>query len=236
MDKSGKKFSVSDLTKDLHSQFGVFSKNDLRKNKGKIKSKIGKKFSIFPAGFIDKLQKLKRGAQIITLKDAGIIIAETGINKESRIIEAGGGSGALTCIIANIAKQVTTYEIREDFVKIIKENITNLELDNVKVKNKDITKRISERNVDLIVLDLPDPDKVIEHAATALKQGGFLVVYLPSITQVASFVNKIERNENFVLIKVIENIQREWKVHDKIARPEFRMLGHTGFLSFFRKI
>lgn len=234
--KDGKIFYVIDLNRDLHTQYGFIKAKDLKQNKGVVRTNIGERFSIFPAGFIDRFRRIKRGAQIITLKDAGIIIAETGINKDSKVIDAGGGSGALACILANIVKEVTTYEIRKDFVKIIKENIENLELKNIKAKNKDITEGIPEKNLDLITLDLPEPSKVIKHSAKSLKPGGFLVAYLPSITQVISFVRQIGKNDNFMLLKVIENIQRAWKIKGRIARPEFRMLGHTGFLVFVRRV
>lgn len=234
--KDGKQFYVKDLNRDFHTQFGVFKAKELKKKKGIVKTNKKEEFFIFPAGFIDRFKRLKRGAQIITLKDAGVIITETGINKDSKVVDAGGGSGGIACVLGNIVKQVVTYEIRKDFVKIIKENIKNLDLKNVIVKNKDITKGISEKNLDLIVLDLLNPEKVIDHAVKSLKSGGFLVAYLPSITQVVSFVKKIRKNENFILSKVIENIQREWKIEKKIARPEFRMLGHTGFLVFVRRV
>jgi tRNA (adenine57-N1/adenine58-N1)-methyltransferase len=234
--KDRRSFYVSDLTKDFHTQFGFINKKELKKKKGIVKTNKGEKFFIFPAGFSDRFKRLKRGAQIITLKDAGVIIAETGINKKSKILDAGGGSGAIACVLGNIAEQVITYEINKNFVKIIEENISNLELKNVIVKNKDITRGISEKNLDLIILDLLNPEKIVDNAAKALKPGGFLAAYLPSVTQVADFVRKISRNDSFILSKIIETIQREWKIEKKIARPEFRMLGHTGFLVFVRRV
>ena len=234
INKEGNVFSVSDLDKDVHTQFGMIKAKDLKKKKAKTNK--GVEFSVFDASFVDRFRKIKRGAQIITLKDAGCIIAETGVGNSSKVVEAGGGSGALTCVLGNLCKEVFTYEIKKEFVKIINFNIENFGLSNVKVKNKDITKGITERNVDLIVLDMPDPSPVIEHALKSLKKGGFLVTYLPSMTQVVDFANKISKEKEFSIIKVVENIQREWKVEGKIARPEFRMLGHTGFLSFFRKV
>lgn len=230
-----RQYYLKDTSKDFNTEFGMISKKDLKKN-GRVLTNKGKEMFVFDAGFVDRFRKLKRGAQIITLKDAGCIISETGINNRCKVVEAGGGSGALTCVLGNICKEVVSYELKKNFFKIVKENVMNLGLSNVKVKNKDITKGISEKKVDLIVLDMLEADKVIDHAAKSLKAGGFLVAYLPSITQIVNFVKKISKNENFVLVKVVENIQREWKIEGKIARPEFRMLGHTGFLTFVRKI
>jgi len=120
LNKEGEAFYIRDLNKDFHTRFGFIKSKDLKKTKGIVKTNKNKEFSIFLAAFIDRFKRLKRGAQIITLKDIGTMIAETGINKEGSVVDAGGGSGALACFLANIVKQVTTYEIRKDFIKIIK--------------------------------------------------------------------------------------------------------------------
>src|SRR3989338_7529993 len=118
--KQGKKFYAKDLNQDLHTQHGYIKKEDLGKAKEgeSLKSNTNKEFFIFEPSFIDIYRKIKRDAQIIPLKDIGLIIAETGINKESRILDAGSGSGALACFLASIAKEVVTYEIRDDFIEV----------------------------------------------------------------------------------------------------------------------
>lgn len=234
MDKEGYVFSIKDEKQDYHTEFGVVKAKDLKKEK--VKTNKGKEFFVFDATFVDKFRKIKRVAQIITLKDAGVIIAETGLNGESLVVEAGGGSGGLTVALANIAKKVISYEIRKDFSEVVKENVNDFGLNNVTVKNKDITQGIAEKKVDVIVLDLPEPEKAVDVSAKALKQGGFLVCYIPSVTQVIAVVEEIRKSEHFILQKVCETLQREWKIDGKIARPEFQMLGHTGFLVFARKV
>jgi len=84
VDREGNKFLIKDASKDYHTKFGFFGKEDMKKA-GKIKSSTGKAFSIFDASFIDLYRRIKRNAQIIPLKDVGLIIAETGINKSSKI-------------------------------------------------------------------------------------------------------------------------------------------------------
>lgn len=229
-----KVYYIKDSSKDYHTEFGLIKAKDLKKKKAKTNT--GKEFFILEAGFIDNYRKIKRGAQIITPKDAGVIITETGIGKKSKVLEAGGGSGGLTVVLGNICGEVITYEQKKEFVKIIKENVEACGLTNVKIRNKNVTKRITEKNLDLVMLDMLNPEKVVEHATKSLKQGGFLAAYLPSVTQIVSFVKKIEKTKGLVLVKVLETIQREWKISGKIARPEFRMLGHTGFLVISRKI
>ena len=235
MNKSGKRFLIKDASKDMHTQFGFFLKKDLKKA-GKIKSNMGSKFSVFNAGFIDLYRKIKRDAQIIPLKDIGLVVAETGINGKSKVVDAGSGSGAVACFLANIVKDVTTYEIREDFIEIVKNNIKFLNLKNIKIRNKNIYDGISEKNVDLVVLDLPEPWKALESAEKALKVGGFLVSYSPTITQVSDFVNALRDNNNFAYLKTSEIIERDWEVDGRKVRPRSQAIGHSGFLSFARRI
>ena len=232
------KFLVKDTSKDYHTKHGYFKKEDLKKAKigSKIKSNTGKEFTVFNPYFTDLYRKIKRGAQIIPLKDIGLIVAETGVNGKSKVVDAGAGSGALACFLANIVKEVISYEIRKDFIKIVKHNIKFLELKNIKVKNKNIYHGISDRNVDLLVLDLPEPWKAIKTAKKALKTGGFLVSYSTTIPQVADFVNKINKDENFVHVKTSEIIEREWEVDGRKVRPKSQAIGHSGFISFVRRI
>lgn len=236
--QQGKKFYAKDLEQDLHTQHGFVKKEDLKKAKegDSVKSNTEKEFFVFNPSFIDMYRKIKRDAQIIPLKDIGYIVAETGINKESRILDAGAGSGALSCFLASIAKEVVTYEIREDFIEIVKKNIEFLGLKNIKIKNKNIYDEIEEKDMDVVTLDVPEPWNAIDNCAKALKPGGFIVSYSPSIPQVADFVNTIKKNENFVYIKTIEISEREWEVEERKVRPKSQGIGHSGFLSFARKI
>ena len=88
--------------------------------------------------------------------------------------------------------------------------------------------------MDLITLDLLEPWKAIKHAEKSLKSGAFLVAYLPTITQVIAFIKNL--NSNFYLWKVSEILEREWSVENLRVRPKNKMLGHTAFLVFTRKI
>ncbi len=235
--KQGKKFFVRDTENDFHTQYGFVKAKELKKKDGsKVKTNTKKELTIFNPSFIDVYKKIKRDAQIIPLKDIGLIIAETGIGKESKVIDAGSGSGALACFLAHLVKEVTTYEIREDFINIVKKNIELLDLKNIKIKKKDIYDGITEKNADLIVLDLPEPWKAIDSAKKALKVGGFLASYSPSVPQTMDFVNSINADKDFVHIKTSEIIEREWEVDGRKVRPKSQGIGHSGLISFCRKI
>ena len=237
MTKQGKKFYVRDLQKDFHNQYGFVKKEDLKKKDGSVlETNTKKELTIFSPSFTDVYKKIKRDAQIIPLKDIGLIIAETGIDKNSKIVDAGSGSGALACFLAHLCKEVTTYEIREDFIEIVKKNIDFLDLENIKIKNKNIYEGVNEKNIDLIILDLPEPWKAIESAKKALKIGGFLVSYSPSIPQTMDFVNEIHKNSCFIHVKTSEVIEREWEVEERKVRPKSRGIGHSGLISFCRRV
>ena len=234
--KQGRKFYARD--EDLHTQYGFVKKEELKKSKSGdiLKTNTGKELFVFEPYFIDLYKKIKRDAQIIPLKDIGFIIAETGINKESKVLDAGSGSGALACFLASIAKEVVTYEIREDFIEIVKYNIESLKLKNIEIKNKNIYEEIDDKNVDVIILDLPEPWNAIKNCAKALKPGAFLVSYSPSVPQIADFANAIKKDEHFIYLKTVEITEREWEVEERKVRPKSKGLGHSGFISFARKV
>ena len=236
--KEGKKFYVRNIDEDLHTQYGFVDKSAIKKSKEGdfLQSNTKKGFFIFSPLFIDLYRKIKRDAQIIPLKDVGLIIAETGINRHSRVLDAGSGSGALACFLGGIAKEVVTYEIREDFIEIVKANINFLGLNNVHIKKINIYEKIEEKNIDVATLDVPEPWNAIENCAKALKAGGFLVSYSPSVPQLMDFVSAVRKNVNFIYLKTAEIIEREWEVEERIVRPKSKGIGHSGFLSFARKV
>jgi len=231
------RYYLTDLNKDFHTKYGIISKKDLKKKDGsKIKTDRGKEFIIFTSQFADDFRKLKRAPQTIIPKDFGMIIAQTGLGKNDVVVDAGTGAGALACALANICKKVVSYEARTDHIEVAKENIKTLGLKNITIKNKDVTKGISEKNVDLITLDLPEPWEAIKTVQKALKIGGWLVAYTPTTTQASRFVEAIKNNEAFLFDSTIEIIKRGWIIDGKRVRPQSAEIGHTAFLTFVRRI
>lgn len=141
-------------------------------------------------------RRLKRSPQVILPKDIGMIIAYTGVNKNSVCIDAGTGSGWLAVSLARICKAVTSYDVRDDFIKIAEKNKLNEGLDNLTIKNGDFTKKITDRDADLVTLDMPNSDKALKNAKAALKEGGYVVGYLPHMEQVKKFVFKAESSSS----------------------------------------
>ncbi len=231
---TGKKYLVKDLEDNFHTSAGVIAKKDLASGKEEVKSNLGKSFYLIEPTFSDLWENLARGPQVIIQKDIGLILAKTGVNKNSNIVDAGGGSGSLCFSLANVGKEITVYENNPEHYEILQKNVKLFGLENVELKLMDISKGIAENNLDLITLDLPEPWKITLLAEKALKNGGHLVVYLPNLHQVEQFIESTAKT-GIKVIETLELLERKWKIEDKIMRPEFQMLGHTGFLTFCRK-
>ncbi len=226
---------VKNPTVDFNTEQGMIKAKEFKNKNRLVKTSKSKRIKFTEAFFIDRYYRKKRGPQIITLKDIGTIIAETGLGKDSRVLDAGGGSGALSCFLANICKEVYSYEIRKDFFKLVEENKKFLGLNNLTVRNKDVYAGIEEKELEAVILDVPEPWLALKNAEKALKLGGFLVSYQTSLVQVQRLFKEIKKKP-FIFIKTCEILQRDWKIEGRVVRPEIQMLGHTGWISFFRKV
>jgi len=241
IDKNLKKFLIdtNEKTEKIRG-VGILDPNSLvGKNYGE-QVEIGNKiFWILKPSLKDKLQGLKRKAQIILPRDAAHIVMNCSIESGHTVIESGIGSGSLTIALANAVApngKVISYDIRKEFIEHAMKNIQKAGLESlVSVKNSDVTRGINEKNVDAVIFDIPNPWDAIEHAWHALKIGGYLCTYSPLISQVEKSRNKIHEFP-FIEVKTIENLQREIIVSKHGTRPSFDMLGHTGYLTFARKV
>jgi len=219
---------------------GVLDPSTLVKKEYGKQLEIGNKtFWILTPSLQDKLQGLNRLAQIILPRDAAHILMNCSIEPGHTVLEAGIGSGSLTIALASVVApngKVISYDVREDFIEHSMKNIKRAQLEKyVTTKLKDVTKKIDEKNLDAVIFDIPNPWDAIKHAWKALKIGGYLCSYSPLISQVEKTVREIEKH-SFIEIKTFENIQREMIVSPHGTRPSFDMLGHTGYLTFARKV
>ena len=178
--------------------------------------------------------KMKRAPQVILPKDIGIIIAYSGVNRESVCVDAGTGSGWLAVGLARIAKKVISYELREDFIKIAEKNKAMENLQNLEIRHGDITKDLKEKNVDIFTLDMPSSEKAIPRARKALKENGVIVGYTPHMEQVVKFAAKLEKS-GFIDIRTYECILRDMLVRPEGMRPSTKGVWHTAYLVFAKK-
>lgn len=235
-----KYFVDTSANTDKFKGIGVINPADLVGLEYGIKTKIkDKEFWIFKPSSMDRLQGIKRKAQIILPRDAAHIITNCSIESGHRVFESGIGSGSLTIALANAVApngKVISYDNREDFIKHALKNLKTTGLDGfVKTVNTDVTKGIKEKDLDAVIIDIPNPWEVVSHAWKSLKVGGYLCTFSPLISQVEKTVDEINKH-GFIEVKTYENIQREMVVSKHGTRPSFNMLGHTGYLTFARKI
>jgi len=241
IDSSSKRFIVDTSGKtDKIKGVGVIDPSSLVGKEYGRQIEIGnKQFWVLSPLLQDKLQGLKRRAQIILPKDAAHILLNCSIESGNTVLEAGIGSGSLTIALANAVApdgKVISYDKRQDFIDHAMKNLDTSKLEKyVTTKIRDVTTGIDEKNLDAIILDIPNPWEAVEHAWSSLRIGGYLCSYSPLISQVEKTVKEIKKH-SFIEVKTVENIQREMIVSEQGTRPSFNMLGHTGYLTFARKV
>ncbi len=182
--------------------------------------------------------KMPRGAQVIYPKDIGPILMMADLFPGARVLEAGVGSGALTmAMLRAVGREgsVLGYELREDFANRAKRNVESfLGPDQpLTVELRDIYEGIDAVDLDRVVLDLPEPWRVVKHAEAALHPGGILLSYLPTVGQIARLREELDASA-FGMAETMEVLQRTWHVDGPSVRPDHRMIGHTGFLTAAR--
>ena len=185
----------------------------------------------------DFIFEMPRGAQVIYPKDIGAILVQADIHPGARVLEAGVGSGALSMAMLRAGAEIVGYEVREDFATKARANVGSFlgeeALTRYRVELRDVYEGIDERDLDRVVLDLPEPWSVVKHAEGALRVGGIFFAYVPSTVQVARLREALD-DSAFAMVQTNEVLQRGWYVKGAAVRPDHRMVGHTGFLTTAR--
>lgn len=186
----------------------------------------------------DYIFKSKRATQILYPKDMAIIASWTDLSHGKKVIEAGTGSGSLSCVIANLIRpdgHLYSYDVREESHEIAKKNIEKAGLSEfVTLQLKDAKLGLEEKDMDVAILDLGDPWTLIKTMKGCLRPGGTLASVSPTINQVEKVVIELQ-NEGFLEIETLEILMREMEVREGKTRPAMRMVGHTTYLTFARK-
>lgn len=185
--------------------------------------------------------EMPRGAQIIYPKDLAAIALFADIGPGQTVVEAGIGSGALTLVLLRLVGptgRVVSYETREEFARRAQRNIeARLGLGvPLTVRPQDVYLGIEERDVDRVVLDLPEPWRLVDSAATALRAGGVFCAYVPTIPQSQRVHEALAAHPAFTLAETFETLLRPWNIAGPSVRPAHRMVAHTGFLTLARRV
>ncbi len=202
--------------------------------------KIGlSKYHILRSNLYDYMSTLKRKAQIIGIKDAAYIIARCGLHAGSVVIEGGAGSGSLTMALLYFVQptgKVYTYEMRNDFAQVAKENVLRTSFaQNWVLKIGDVRRDVEESDVDAFIVDIPDPWDAVEIAKKVLKISGCFASYVPTYNQMERVYHALE-DANFVDLEACEIIKRNMIIGSMGTRPDNLEIPHTGFLIFGRKV
>ena len=189
----------------------------------------------------DYVLAMPRGAQVIYPKDLALILLLADIYPGATVIEAGTGSGALTMALVRAVGpdgRVFSYEVREEFLRVAARNVRRYlgEAPTLVLRQHDVTTGIPDAPADRLVLDLPEPWRVLDPAIDALRPGGILLAYVPSTVQVQQAVETLRASRAFALIETVEALMRPWHVEGQSVRPEHRMVAHTGFLITARRL
>lgn len=193
----------------------------------------------------DYVLSMPRGAQVIYPKDAAQIVHEGDMFPGARVLEAGAGSGALTCSLLRAVGpggRVLSYEIREDHAEHAERNVRTFygeHPENWDLRIADLAETSVEAlggQVDRVVLDMLAPWECLPTVSEVLVPGGVLVVYVASTTQMSDVVEALRRQECWTEPRAWESINRGWHVVGLAVRPEHRIQGHTAFLVTARRL
>jgi tRNA (adenine57-N1/adenine58-N1)-methyltransferase len=240
VDSKGRQYLV-ELTDggEFHTHTGIVPHADLigQQEGVTVRSTTGARYTAMRPTLTDFVLRMPRGAQVIYPKDLGPILLLADIEPGVHVFESGVGSGALSMTLLRAGATVTGYELREDFAARARHNVETFlgpeMASRYTVEVRDAYEGIDVRDVDRIVLDLPEPWQVVKHAAVAMRPGGILVSYSPSIAQVMQLHESFE-DSGFHLGQTVEILQRTWHVEGMAVRPDHRMVAHTGFLTSAR--
>lgn len=223
----------------FHTHAGLVAHDDLigAEEGTTVEGSTGRQFLVLRPTLADVVLKMPRGAQVIYPKDLGAILLSADVGPNMRILEAGVGSGALSMTLLRAGASVIGYELREEFAIHARENVVALLGEDVDydVTVRDVTQGIDEVGLDRVILDMPTPWEVVDAAHGALRPGGILLAYLPTINQTAQLRAALA-TDAWGLAESSELLRRSWHVEPRSVRPDHRMVAHTGFLTTARRL
>jgi tRNA (adenine57-N1/adenine58-N1)-methyltransferase len=202
-------------------------------------SHLGSPFFLLQPSLADLLIDLPRTTQILYPKDIGFLLVTMGVGHGQKVLEAGTGSGSMTTALAYAVGptgQVISYEIKPDVQNLARKNLNRFGLDSrVDFRLRDIGQGFDETDADSFFLDVPNPYDYMAQIRIALKSGGFLGCLVPTFNQVEKTLYALHQN-NFAFVEVCEILLRYYQAIPNRIRPTDRMVAHTGFLIFARRI
>jgi tRNA (adenine57-N1/adenine58-N1)-methyltransferase len=224
---------------EFHTHAGVVPHDEIigQPEGATLRSTRGGTYLVFRPTLSDFVIEMPRGAQVIYPKDLGPLLLLADIFPGARVLESGVGSGALSMTMLRAGAVINGYELRDDFARRAQRNVADFlgaeAASRYTVELRDCYDGTELTDLDRVVLDLPEPWRVVPHAAKALHPGGILVAYTPSILQAVQTREALEAH-GFDLGGTLEVLNRTWHIEGASVRPDHRMVAHTGFLTHAR--
>ncbi|PSQ04782.1 SAM-dependent methyltransferase [Halobacteriales archaeon QS_4_69_31] len=202
-----------------------------------VETHLGESFTARALRGPDLFAHFERTGAPMMPRDVGLVVGHTGVADDDRVLDAGTGTGVLAAYLARCGATVRTYERDADFAAVARENMRLAGVDDrVEVRTGDITDALDELGTfDVVTLDTGDAASVVARAPSLLADGGFLAVYSPFVEQTRE-VATAAREAGLEQVETLETIQREMDFDDRGSRPSTAGAGHTGYLTFARKL
>ena len=229
--------------KEFHTHRGSLAHDDLigRPDGSVVTSSGGTAYLALRPLLADYVLSMPRGAQVIYPKDAAQIVAMGDVFPGARVLEAGAGSGALTCSLlraVGTAGQVVSYELRPDFADIARRNVADFfggPPPNWALRVGDVAE-CADTTFDRIILDMLTPWEVLDLVERALVPGGVFVGYVATTPQLSDLVEALRGRGGFTEPRAWESLVRDWHADGLAVRPDHRMIAHTAFLVSARRL
>ena len=244
-DDKGRKHTV-ELTpgKQFHTHRGYVAHDDLigQPEGSVVTSTGGAAYLAFRQLLADYVLSMPRGATVVYPKDAAQIVQMADVFPGARVVEAGAGSGGLTCSLLRAVGEsgvLSSYERREEFADVARRNVARFfggEPSNWRLTVGDLAMSCDDEDVDRVVLDMLAPWDVLDTVAKAMVPGGVLCTYVATTTQLSRVVEAMREHGSFTEPAAFETLVRGWHVDGLAVRPDHRMVGHTGFLVTSRRL
>jgi tRNA (adenine57-N1/adenine58-N1)-methyltransferase len=205
-----------------------------------ILSSRGQSFWVFRPTLAQIIMNMPRQAQVIYPKDIGVILMWGDIFPGATVVEIGTGYGALTlALIRAVGPQggLFSYEVREDFFRAVQQTVSRYftSYPQWTIHLQDAKNGLQEKNVDRILIDVPEPWEFLAVIKKALRPGGILLCFTANALQVKSLYDGLQAVGGFVLPDTLETLLRPWHVKGLSVRPAHRMTAHTGFITTVRR-